>query len=62
MQFAPGALVQWRGSAGHHLTVLGPAPVEHVHCDQGQLWVYTEWQGQGRWVHESIVAQFAGAA
>jgi len=57
MHFVPGALVQWRGSEGHHLAVLGPATVEHVDCDQGQLWVWTAWKGQGRWVPErSIIA------
>ena len=55
MQFAPGAQVRWQGSEGHHLTILGPSQVEHVHCDQGKLWVYTEWQGQGRWVHERSI-------
>jgi len=55
MQFAPGALVRWQGHEGHHMTVLGPAMVEHVHCSEGQLWVWTEWKGQGRWVSESII-------
>jgi hypothetical protein len=36
MQFAPGVQVRWRGHEGHRLMVLGPAPVEHVHCDQEQ--------------------------
>jgi|CXWL01.1.fsa_nt_gi hypothetical protein len=57
MQFAPGAHVRWRGSEGHVLKVLGPAQVEHVHCSEGQLWVWTAWKGQGRWVPEySIIA------
>lgn len=55
MQFVPGAHVQWRGSEGHRLKVLGPAPVEHVHCSEGQLWVWTAWKGQGRWVPEHII-------
>jgi hypothetical protein len=57
MQFTPGALVHWRGSEGHRLAVLGPAMVEHVHCHEGQLWVYTEWRGIGRSVSESIIGK-----
>jgi hypothetical protein len=55
MQFRPGALVRWHGSEGHALKVLGPAPVEHVHCSEGQLWVWTAWKGQGRWVPEHSI-------
>jgi hypothetical protein len=55
MQFRPGAQVRWQGSDGHHLKVLGPALVEHVHCSEGQLWVWTAWKGQGRWVPEHSI-------
>lgn len=55
MQFAPGALVRWQGSEEHQLKVLGPATVEFVHVADNQLWVWTTWKGQGRWVPESVM-------
>ena len=56
MRFVPGAQVWWNGHEGHHLKVLGPATVEHVHAADGRLWVWTAWKGQGRWVPESVIA------
>lgn len=55
MQFAPGALVRWQASEGHQSKVLGPATVEFVHVADNQLWVWTTWKGQGRWVPESVI-------
>jgi hypothetical protein len=60
MHFVPGALVRWQGHEGHVLKVLGPARVEHVHVADNRLWVWTEWQGQGRWVPESVIAEIDG--
>lgn len=55
MQFAPGALLRWQGTEGHQLRMLGPATVEFVHLADNQLWVWTTWKGQGRWVPGSVI-------
>lgn len=55
MQFAPGATVRWKGSVDHRLCLLGPATVEHVHHDDGKLYVFVVWKDLGRWVSEAII-------
>ena len=62
MQFVPGATIRWEGGVDHRLTVLGPATVEHVHHDDGQLHVFVIWKGIERWVSESIITTIEGPA
>ena len=60
MHFVPGATVRWEGTANHRVTTLGPATVEHVHHDQGRLWVWVSWRGTGRWISETIITKIEG--
>jgi hypothetical protein len=60
MLFTPGATIRWHGHIEHRLTIQGPATVEHVHHDQGRLWIWVEWQGTGRWISEAIVTTIEG--
>jgi hypothetical protein len=59
MCFIPGAKVKWEGTVNHRRRTLA-ATVEHVHNDDGKLYVFTIWNGIERWVSEAIITKIEG--
>jgi hypothetical protein len=60
MAFVPGASIRWDAVVGQRLVALGPARVEYVHNDNGQLFVFVTYQGVERWVSETILTTIMG--
>jgi hypothetical protein len=55
MQLVPETIVRWEGTVNNCLVTCGQAKAEHVHHDDGKLYVFVVWNGTERWISESII-------